>query len=88
LLLGLVLAAVLGFQSSGALAAAFGIAVSGTMLVTTLLVVGVMRGVWRWPWWSVAALAVPMLAVDVAFFGANLMKLAHGGWFPLALGVA
>ena len=88
LLLVLVLAAVLGFQSSGALAAAFGIAVSGTMLVTTLLVVGVMRGVWRWSWWSVAALAVPMLAVDVAFFGANLMKLAHGGWFPLALGVA
>ncbi|HZX78542.1 potassium transporter Kup [Lysobacter sp.] len=88
LLLLLVLAAVLGFRSSGALAAAFGIAVSGTMLVTTVLVVAVMRGVWRWSWWVVVPLGAAMLLVDLAFFAANLMKLGSGGWFPLVLGIA
>ncbi|WP_177497772.1 potassium transporter Kup [Pseudomonas sp. Hp2] len=88
LLLLLVLAAVLGFRTSGALAAAFGIAVSGTMLMTTALVVVVMRRVWHWRWWAVVPLGAAMLVVDLAFFGANLMKLASGGWFPLALGLA
>ncbi|BDU15210.1 potassium transporter Kup [Lysobacter auxotrophicus] len=87
LLLLLVLAAMLGFRTSGALAAAFGIAVSGTMLTTTVLVVVVMRRVWTWPWIAVVPLGVAMLAIDLAFFGANLMKLASGGWFPLLLGI-
>ncbi|MFE0501311.1 potassium transporter Kup [Lysobacter soli] len=86
LLLLLVLAAMLGFRSSGALAAAFGIAVSGTMLTTTILIVVVMRRVWGWGWPIVVPLGLAMLAVDLAFFGANLMKLRSGGWFPLLLG--
>ncbi|MET3928670.1 KUP system potassium uptake protein [Lysobacter sp. OAE881] len=86
LLLLLVLAAMLGFRSSGALAAAFGIAVSGTMLTTTILIVVVMRRVWGWGWPVVVPLGLAMLAVDLAFFGANLMKLRSGGWFPLLLG--
>jgi len=86
LLLLLVLAAMLGFRSSGALAAAFGIAVSGTMLTTTILIVVVMRRVWAWRWPVVVPLGLAMLAIDLAFFGANLMKLRSGGWFPLLLG--
>lgn len=86
LLLLLVLVAMLGFRSSGALAAAFGIAVSGTMLTTTILFVVVMRRVWGWRWPVVVPLGLAMLAVDLAFFGANLMKLRSGGWFPLLLG--
>jgi KUP system potassium uptake protein len=86
LLLLLVLAAMLGFRSSGALAAAFGIAVSGTMLTTTILIVVVMRRVWGWRWPVVGPLGLAMLAIDLAFFGANLMKLRSGGWFPLLLG--
>ncbi|WP_206860294.1 potassium transporter Kup [Lysobacter changpingensis] len=87
LLLLLVLAAMLGFRTSAALAAAFGIAVSGTMLATTVLVIVVMRRVWRWSWGVVVPLGAAMLAVDLAFFAANLMKIASGGWFPILLGV-
>jgi KUP system potassium uptake protein len=83
----LVLAATLGFRSSSALAASFGIAVSGTMLMTTILVLVVMRRLWHWSLHVVVPLAVAMLTVDLAFFGANLMKLGSGGWFPLALGI-
>ncbi len=86
-LLVLVLAATIGFGSSSALAASFGIAVSGTMLMTTLLALMVARLRWRWPLWAVVPLAVVLLVVDLAFLGANLMKLGSGGWFPLALGV-
>ena len=84
----LVLAATLGFRSSSALAASFGIAVSGTMLMTTLLALVVARRLWHWPLPVVLALGVLMSVVDLAFFGANLMKLENGGWFPLALGLA
>jgi len=86
ILLVLVLAATLGFRSSSALAASFGIAVSSTMLMTTVLVLIVARRLWHWSRLAVVALATVLLTVDLAFVGANLMKLGSGGWFPLALG--
>ena len=86
ILMVLVLAATLGFRSSSALAASFGIAVSGTMLMTTILVLIVVRRLWHWPLLAVIPLALVLLGIDLAFVGANLMKLGSGGWFPLALG--
>jgi KUP system potassium uptake protein len=81
-------ALVLGFGSSSRLAAAYGIAVTGTMIVTTMLFHRVVRDQWRWPrlWaWPLTAL---FLTVDVAFFGANVIKFKDGGWFPIAAGAA
>ncbi len=77
-------ALVLGFRSSSALAAAYGIAVTGTMMITTLLFHRVMRDLWRWPCWRATLLSTLFMVVDVAFFGANLVKVEEGGWFPLA----
>ena len=79
-------AIVLGFGSSSALAAAYGIAVTGTMMITTLLFHRVLRDLWGWPRWKAWPLAILFLSVDVAFFGANLVKVEEGGWFPLAAG--
>ncbi|WP_295442263.1 KUP/HAK/KT family potassium transporter [uncultured Thiodictyon sp.] len=79
-----VTALVLGFGSSDALAAAYGIAVTGTMSITTILVFVVAR--WRWRWGTTRTFLVlgSFLGIDLAFFGANLPKLSDGGWFPLA----
>ena len=86
LLLGVVVL-VLGFRSSSALAAAYGIAVTATMAITTMLAYVVFRERWG----VRRAIALPVagvfLAVDLAFFGANAVKIADGGWFPLALAV-
>jgi KUP system potassium uptake protein len=79
------LALVLGFRTSSALAAAYGIAVTGTMMVTSVLFYAVMRE--RWGTAPALALLLLFLAVDVPFFGANLVKITHGGWLPLAVGV-
>lgn len=87
MLLVLVLLAVVGFRSSENLGAAYGIAVTGTMVTTTLLVLLVAWRLWAWKWPLVVAIGAPLLAIDCAFFGANLLKVEHGGWFPLALGV-
>ncbi|URL60258.1 potassium transporter Kup [Luteibacter flocculans] len=87
LLLVLVLLAVIGFRSSNNLGAAYGIAVTGTMTMTTLLALVVARYRWHWHWSAVITVGVIFLIVDVAFFGANALKIAHGGWFPLVLGV-
>jgi KUP system potassium uptake protein len=87
LLLVLVLAAVIGFRSSANLGAAYGIAVTGTMTMTTLLALVVARKQWKWNWFAVIVAGVFLLTVDLAFFGANALKIAHGGWFPLVLGV-
>ncbi|SFW56872.1 potassium transporter Kup [Luteibacter sp. UNCMF366Tsu5.1] len=87
LLLVLVLLAVIGFRSSNNLGAAYGIAVTGTMTMTTLLALVVARFRWHWHWSAVITVGVIFLIVDVAFFGANALKIAHGGWFPLVLGV-
>ena len=87
LLLG-VLALVLLFRSAGALANAYGIAVSGTMVMTTALAFFVVWRLWRWPLWSALALVCMFLSFDVGFFIANLYKVLDGGWVPLMLGSA
>ncbi|MBS0464043.1 MAG: potassium transporter Kup, partial [Proteobacteria bacterium] len=85
-LLVAVLASVLGFESSANLAAAYGIAVTGTMTITSVLVLIVARRLWHWPRAAVALVGVLLLTVDLAFFGANALKIEHGGWFPLVIG--
>ena len=81
-------ALVLGFGSSSRLAAAYGIAVTMTMVITTLLAHVVARRRWGWPLWLGLAVTVPLLAMDLAFFGANALKLFDGGWVPIALALA
>jgi KUP system potassium uptake protein len=88
LLLIAVVALVLGFQSSSALASAYGFAVTGTMAITSVLAAAVMRGVWRWQWPTIAVVLVPIMTVDLALFGANTLKIPSGGWFPLVIGIA
>jgi KUP system potassium uptake protein len=87
LLLG-VLALVLMFRSSDALANAYGIAVSGTMVATTSLAFFVVWRLWKWPLWGALALVCAFLSIDVSFFIANLYKVLDGGWVPLMLGGA
>jgi KUP system potassium uptake protein len=87
MLMVLVILAVLGFRSSNNLGAAYGIAVTGTMTMTTLLALVVARRRWHWNWPAVVLVGVLFLIIDCSFFGANLLKVAHGGWFPLVLGV-
>jgi KUP system potassium uptake protein len=79
-------ALVLGFRNSSNLAAAYGIAVTGTMTITTLLFHRVMRDRWRWPLWLAAPLTALFLFADLSFFSANLIKVEEGGWFPLVAG--
>jgi KUP system potassium uptake protein len=81
-----VLAAVLGFQTSSHLAAAYGIAVTGTMAITSGLALIVARRLWHWPRMTVAITGILLLTVDLSFFGANALKIMHGGWFPLVVG--
>jgi KUP system potassium uptake protein len=85
-LLVIVAAAVVGFGSSSRLASAYGIAVMGTMLVTTLLTFFVLRYDWRYPLWLCVAATGFFLAIDGVFLAAAAHKIADGGWFPLALG--
>ncbi len=81
-----IIALVIGFKSSTNLAAAYGIAVTGTMGATTVLALVVARSMWKWPLWLCIALGVCFLTVDLTFFAANMLKIANGGWFPLAVG--
>ncbi|HET7229413.1 MAG TPA: potassium transporter Kup [Longimicrobium sp.] len=76
---------VAGFRESSSLANAYGVAVTTDMVFTTLLFAAVARARWRWPWWRVGALAAFFLVIDLAFWGANLEKIPHGGWFPLVV---
>lgn len=76
---------VLGFRSSGALGAAYGIAVTGTMAITTILFAVIARTRWRWPAWRVGLLTAFFLAFDLSFLGANALKIAKGGWVPLLI---
>jgi KUP system potassium uptake protein len=80
-----VIALCLGFRSSSALASAYGVAVTLTMTITTVLSCAVARELWRWPLVPALALFGTFLVVDLTFFGANAVKLAEGGWLPLAL---
>lgn len=77
---------VLGFRTSTSLAAAYGIAVTSTMVITTLLYYFVVRDRFRWSPGPALALCGLFLVVDLAFFGANIPKIPHGGWFPLLVG--
>jgi KUP system potassium uptake protein len=81
-----VVALVLGFGSSTNLAAAYGIAVTGTMAIDTVLAFVVARRMWHWNLVTCVALFGAFLLVDVGFFGANVVKIIDGGWFPLAFG--
>jgi KUP system potassium uptake protein len=85
LLLGVLLLVAL-FRSSSALASAYGIAVTGTMVVTCMMAFIVIWRMWRWSALAAAALIVPFLVIDLTFLSANMLKVVQGGWVPLALG--
>jgi KUP system potassium uptake protein len=86
LLLVTVMLLVLMFRSSSALASAYGISVTGTMVVTGMMGFVVIWKVWRWSALAAAALIAPFLFLDLTFLAANLLKVLEGGWVPLALG--
>jgi KUP system potassium uptake protein len=86
ILLAAVIALVLGFGSSSNLAAAYGIAVTGTMVVTTVLAYVVARQIWGWGAALAGSLFLGFLVIDVGFFAANVIKIPDGGWFPLLFG--
>src|SRR5262249_52459588 len=86
LLIG-VLALVLTFRSSTALAYAYGTAVTGTITITTLLFFYIAARYWRWPRWLIVIGAAGLLTVDLLFLAANLTKLIHGAWLPLLIGL-
>jgi KUP system potassium uptake protein len=86
-LLAAVVAAVLGFGSSTALGSAYGIAVTGTMLITTILTFFVVRYAWHYNWLLCVFATLFFFIIDATFFSANLLKLTQGGWFPLLVGL-
>lgn len=81
------IAVVLGFRSSTGLAGAYGVAVTSTMVITTLLLHVVSREVWGWSTTRATLMAAAFLVIDLAFFGANLVKIPQGGWLPLFIAV-
>jgi KUP system potassium uptake protein len=86
LLIGVLLLVAM-FRSSSALASAYGIAVTGTMVVTGMMAFVVIWRIWRWSVLAAAALMLPFLVIDLTFLSANMLKVVEGGWVPLALGV-
>ena len=86
LMIGTLLVVIM-FKTSSALAAAYGIAVTGTMAITTILTCLVAYRIWKWNIVAVLAAAFVLLTIDLAFLGANALKIFHGGWFPLLLGM-
>jgi KUP system potassium uptake protein len=82
-----VIGLVIGFGSSTKLGSAYGIAVTGTLAIDTILFFVVVRHLWHKPLWLVLTGATGLLVVDLTFFAANLTKVHHGGWFPLLVGV-
>lgn len=87
LLMAACIGLVLGFQTASNLAAAYGIAVTMTMVITTLIFYRVLTDKWQWKTWQAMTLCLPLLFVEFGFMGANLIKIPHGGWFALAVGV-
>jgi KUP system potassium uptake protein len=87
LFVAIVLAVVM-FKSSGALASAYGIAVTTDMLITTILTFFVIRHAWKYPLWLCVAATGVFFVVDFAFWASNMLKLLDGGWFPLLIGAA
>ena len=86
-LLVAVIALVVGFGTSSNLAAAYGIAVTGTMLITNLLAYVTVREQWQWNTGLAALCIFPFIVIDIAFFSANSLKILDGGWFPLVFGL-
>ena len=82
------IALVLGFRTSSNLAAAYGVAITTTMLITTILFYVVARRRWNWPAAAALPIAAFFIVIDLAFFGANMLKITHGGWFPLLVSAA
>ena len=76
---------VFGFRSSTNLAAAYGMAVTLTMIITTLLAFVVARELWRWSLWRAGLITAAFFSLDLVFFAANVLKIQHGGWFPLVV---
>ena len=87
LLLIAIIGLVIGFGSSSNLAAAYGIAVTGTMLITNLLAIAVAIRLWEWSPWRAVLGALPFIVIDLGFFLANSVKIPDGGWFPLVFGL-
>jgi KUP system potassium uptake protein len=88
LLLLAVLLLVAVFKSSSALAAAYGVAVTATMITTSLMAFFVFWKLWRWPMWRAAVLIVPLLLIEQVFFAANVIKIFEGAWVPLAIAIS
>jgi len=88
LLLVAVLLLVIVFKTSSGLAAAYGVAVTATMIATSLMAFVVLRRRWLWPAWRVALLLVPLLCLELTFFFANTIKIVEGAWVPLAMAVS
>ena len=86
-LLVMVLLLIFGFRESSNLAAAYGIAVTGTMFISTCMVAVLIRRVWQWPPVAVGAFLALFLLIDGAYFASNLTKVPDGGWFPLLIGM-
>ena len=87
MLLVSVIALVIGFGSSSDLGAAYGIAVTGTMVITNVLAFVVAHTLWGWKRWQAGLCVLPFMLIDLAFFAANATKIADGGWFPLVFGL-
>lgn len=83
-----VVALIIGFGSSVGLANAYGLAVTGTLVLTTVLFGGLAHRIWRWPLWRIAVLMLVVGGLEAAFLGANLTKIAHGGWLPIVIASA
>ncbi|WP_420825003.1 potassium transporter Kup [Sphingomonas corticis] len=86
-LMTMVLLLIFGFGESSNLAAAYGIAVTGTMFISTCMVGVLIRRVWHWPIYAVAAFEIAFLTIDGLYFASNLTKVPDGGWFPLLVAV-
>ncbi len=80
-----VIAVVLGFKSSDNLAAAYGLSVTGTMVITTILAFGVLIRLWKIKWWIIAPVFAVFFLIDISFLGSNSMKVLQGGWLPLSI---
>jgi KUP system potassium uptake protein len=87
MLFAAVIMAVLGFGTSARLGAAYGVAVTATMMIETFLTFFVIRYAWRYPWWLCVLATGIFFAIDATFFSATILKVAQGGWFPLVIGL-
>jgi KUP system potassium uptake protein len=81
-----VLVLLFSFRTSSALASAYGIAVTGSMFVDTLLAFVIVKAAWKWSWPATAALILPLIAIDLTFISSNLLKIPQGAWMPLVFG--